>query len=429
MAKPVILCVDDEQIILSSLKEQLKRNFSQDFLIETAENGEEALEVIEELIEEGASIPVVISDHIMPGIKGDELLIKIHEKYPETLKILLTGQADADAVGNAVNKARLYRYISKPWEQADLELTVTEAAKSYNQKVELCEKNTLLLKVNEELKEQVETFHKFVPSQFIKTLNINEGMDHIKLGVAVKKEMAVLFADIRNFTPMSEKLSPEESFEFINTYLSYMGPVIRKNGGFIDKYIGDAIMALFENSDNAVVAGREMLEKLKELNSKRAENGEDEINIGIGIHTGSLVLGTVGEENRLQTTVIGETVNIAARTEAMTKVYDTPFIVTDRTKTSLSSSDSWQMREIDRVKLRGVSYEVGIYEFLDTSGPDISKNILLKNDIFQQARKEYTDENYEAAAKLFQECYEHCPNDNVSKSYINRCNLIIEKKL
>ena len=131
--KPVILCVDDEKIVLISLKEQLKRPFGKDFDIETVESGEEALELLEDLLTEKIDIPLIISDHIMPGIKGDELLIRIHNQHPEIRKVLLTGQANADAVGNAVNNAGLYRYIAKPWEQEDLILTAQEATNSYFQ--------------------------------------------------------------------------------------------------------------------------------------------------------------------------------------------------------------------------------------------------------------------------------------------------------
>jgi two-component system sensor histidine kinase/response regulator len=153
MNKPVILCVDDEKIILTSLKEQLKRRFGEDYSIETVESGEEALEIIDELQTDAIDLPVVIADQIMPGMKGDELLKQIHGMLPRTLKIMLTGQANADAVGSAVNYANLYRYIAKPWEQTDLTLTVTEALRSYFQDKQLEEQNVLLQQLNRELEQ------------------------------------------------------------------------------------------------------------------------------------------------------------------------------------------------------------------------------------------------------------------------------------
>lgn len=151
MKKPVIFCIDDEKIILASLKEQLKRHFGKEYDIETVDNGEETLELIEDLEKDNIDIPVVLCDQIMPGIKGDVLLQKIHTRLPKTLKILLTGQADAIAVGNAVNYANLYRYIAKPWEQMDLILTVSEATRSYFQDKQLEEQNAILQQINQEL--------------------------------------------------------------------------------------------------------------------------------------------------------------------------------------------------------------------------------------------------------------------------------------
>lgn len=153
MSKPAIVCVDDERIVLLSLRDQLKNLLGQDYNIEIAESGEEALEIFEEFQADKIEVPLIISDQIMPGMKGDELLIKIHAQSPKTLKILLTGQATAEAVGNAVNAANLYRYIAKPWDKADLYLTVTEALRSYAQDKQLAEQNEALQNINDELKQ------------------------------------------------------------------------------------------------------------------------------------------------------------------------------------------------------------------------------------------------------------------------------------
>lgn len=148
--KKAIVCVDDERLVLDSLQTQLSRNFP-DFEIEIAEEAQEASELIDELINDGYDVPMVISDHIMPNMLGDELLISIHEKYPKTLKVLLTGLADADAVGNAINNGGLYRYISKPWQEADLLLTVKEGIHSYQQSKTLADQNDELKSLITEL--------------------------------------------------------------------------------------------------------------------------------------------------------------------------------------------------------------------------------------------------------------------------------------
>ena len=146
-----IVCVDDEQTILSSLGEQLKRSLGNECEIELVENGREAIALCAELVDEGMEIPVIISDQMMPGMKGEQLLIELHSLYPDTLKILLTGQADADAVGNLVNAAALYRYMAKPWQETDLILTVKEALKRYRQERQLAEKNNMLVQINQQL--------------------------------------------------------------------------------------------------------------------------------------------------------------------------------------------------------------------------------------------------------------------------------------
>ena len=145
--------MDDERIVLISLRDQLTRYLGNEFNIELAESAEEALEIFEELQEEEFDIPLLIADQIMPGMKGDELLIEIYTQYPKTLKILLTGQASGEAVGNAVNFANLYRYIAKPWDEADLRLTVAEAIRSYFQDKQVGEQNKELQKVNTQLQQ------------------------------------------------------------------------------------------------------------------------------------------------------------------------------------------------------------------------------------------------------------------------------------
>ena len=155
MKEPVIICVDDEEIVLKSLKRELNEALADEYLIETVESGNDALDLFAELILAGHEVPLLISDHIMPDMKGDTLLKRIHARAPKTLKIMLTGQANMEAVTNAVNYANLYRYIAKPWEQADLVLTVKEALRSYFQTQQIEKQNAILQNMNAVLEEQV----------------------------------------------------------------------------------------------------------------------------------------------------------------------------------------------------------------------------------------------------------------------------------
>jgi class 3 adenylate cyclase/FixJ family two-component response regulator len=419
MKKSAILCVDDEKIVLISLKNQLKRHLENRYAIETAESGEDALEIFQDLLEEQIDIPVVLSDQIMPGMKGDELLKQIHTVAPKTLKILLTGQADAGAVGNAVNYANLYRYISKPWEQADLNLTVAEAIRSYFQEKQLEEQNQQLFQLNQELQEKVNTFYKFVPSQFLQVLNIRE-CEQIKLAQCVERDMSVMFSDIRSFTSLSEKMTPQENFLFINSYLSHMGPVIRYHNGFIDKYIGDAIMALYEKTDEAVQAAISMLVNLVEYNHGRERAGYLPIAIGIGLNTGSLMLGTVGEHDRMQTTVIGDTVNLAARVESLTKTYHTPVLITEHTLRNLDTPERFVMRLIDRVTVKGKTQPVTVFEVLDTIPAQLGEPKVIIAELFEEALQCYYAKAFETAEILLKKCLTQCPTDQASQIYLER---------
>jgi serine phosphatase RsbU (regulator of sigma subunit) len=153
MAKSVIICVDDEKIVLDSLRKELRENIGDQFAIEVAESGAEALDMIREMMVNGHDLPLVISDYIMPELKGDEVLRQVKEINPDTYCIMLTGQATIEGVTNAINNAGLYRYIPKPWETNDLLLTINEALKSYNQDKEIKIKNEEILIKNKEITE------------------------------------------------------------------------------------------------------------------------------------------------------------------------------------------------------------------------------------------------------------------------------------
>ena len=154
MNDKAIICVDDDATILSSLGEQLKRAFG-NYAIELIDDSLDVANLFEELLAEGLEIPLIISDQNMSAMSGDKLLVELHQQYPQTLKILLTGQADADAIGNLVNSGALYRYIAKPWQETDLILTVKEALRRHEQERQLALQNKLLVTANRDLAESL----------------------------------------------------------------------------------------------------------------------------------------------------------------------------------------------------------------------------------------------------------------------------------
>ena len=180
MPKLAILCVDDENVVLESLKEQLKRSFGKAYYIEVAESSEDALTSLEDLQKNGIEVALVITDQIMPGLKGDELLIQIHDRYPKILKVLLTGQASAEAIGRSVNFASLYRYIAKPWDEIDLCLTVTEALRRYRQELQLAYQTQQLQFTNHKLVQLNASLEQKVGDRTAELVAINQQLQSAK---------------------------------------------------------------------------------------------------------------------------------------------------------------------------------------------------------------------------------------------------------
>ncbi|MBD1877597.1 HAMP domain-containing protein [Coleofasciculus sp. FACHB-T130] len=214
------------------------------------------------------------------------------------------------------------------------------------------------------LQKTIESFHRFVPEKFLLVI-APDGIENIQVGFASTRTITILFADIRGYTAMSEQMTPLETFSFLNDYLACMGQVIDKSGGFIDKYIGDAIMALFDDeaTDNALHAALAMRQRLKILNEERSHQGLPTIDIGIGIHRGEVVMGTVGFSSRIESTVVGDAVNVAARVESLTKNYDSTILVTKPIVEALRHPDTFPLRLVDKfVRVKGKEELVAIYE-------------------------------------------------------------------
>ena len=208
---------------------------------------------------------------------------------------------------------------------------------------------------------------RFVPHEFLDFLGHTD-ISQVLVGDSTAADMTVLFSDIRSFTTLSEGMSPKENFEFVNEYLHVVTPVIYRNGGFVDKFIGDAVMALFhQGADNACRCALEMQEAIEQYNEKRAEEGKQPVHSGIGIHTGSVMLGTVGDEKRLQTTVISDAVNLASRIEGLTKEYGRPVLISEAVVNSLEAPKELSLKCLDSVSVKGKAEEVTIYQL--NAGP------------------------------------------------------------
>lgn len=271
-----------------------------------------------------------------------------------------------------------------------------------------------------------EAIKRFVPSEFL-TLLGKENIVSVDLGDNIAREMTVMFSDIRSFTSISESMTPEQNFKFINSYLKQVGPVVRQHRGFIDKYIGDAIMALFDAPDDAIAASIGMFRSLEIWNQGRIQANYPVVRTGIGIHTGDLMLGTIGEQNRMEGTVISDHVNLASRIEGLTKIYGVSLLISGTTFARMRDPASISIRTIDRVQVKGKNEPVTIIEVLNAETDAVRKLKEQSAPLFHEAQVLYAKKDFEAAAALFRKVFTSNQQDRAAAIYLKRCKIYQEK--
>jgi len=388
---PVILLIDDEPEVLEALRTQLKDRFGDEYEIETSSNGPEAIRLVEDLIDEGVDLSLVISDEIMPQMRGHKVLATLHEMAPQAKTILLTGQADTHAVAEAVNHANLFHFISKPWDRIELLLTVKRAAESFAEEA---------LQVA-----RLRMFHRFVPADFLSVLKVTDPIE-TRVGMGTTQDMAVLFSDIRNFSTISEAHGSDAIFATLNDIFGIIVPAVTDNGGVVDKFMGDGVMALFTSAEGAVQAGIRIVHE-----TRTAQTQMGTIKVGVGINWGELILGTVGSHQRIQTTVVGDVVNVASRLEESTKHLATPIIISE----SIAMNTEARTRFLGRHPIRGRKEPEGLYEVLEVYSPDGLAVIEAGLDAFSEITKQVgTSESDVVCRKLENYVQEH-PLDTVAK--------------
>lgn len=269
----------------------------------------------------------------------------------------------------------------------------------------------------EQQRAQAEAFAHFVPMPFLQQLERKRIVD-VELGDAVEANLAVLFSDIRGFTSLSERMGIDESFSLINDYLAEMEPPIRKHGGFIDKFIGDAVMALFvEAPEGSVSAGIEMHHALREFNARA---GSRTLEMGIGVHFGPAMLGTIGSSGRMETTVIGDTVNTASRLEGLTKPFQAPLLISGELVEHLEQPLAFSLREVGRARAVGKEKSTTVFEVLDARGEN--EAVMLRGTLakFETALRGWYEGDLEMARRLFAECAALVPADSLAAGYAAR---------
>jgi predicted ATPase/class 3 adenylate cyclase len=281
-------------------------------------------------------------------------------------------------------------------------------------------------KLYEDQQRLIQAQRRFVPVQFLESLDQRD-IAGVDLGENVAKEMTVMFADLRGFTPLAERLGARSIIELLNRYFACMAPQISEAGGFIDSYAGDEIKALFEvSSDDAVRGGIGMWRALDEFNRRQLGGGQPELSMGIGVNTGPVVLGTVGAYERIQCSVIGDTVNLASRIEQLTKVYRARMIIGERSFRSLSEPAAFATRMLDRVAVKGKNTAVELYEVIDAEAHERRAVKLKTREQLAAAMESYFAREFEAALAAFEQLSAEDAEDAVPPLFAERCSRHLE---
>ncbi len=289
------------------------------------------------------------------------------------------------------------------------------------------QKEAALVEKIEAEKQNIDQLHKinsasnkFVPNAFLNFIGKSNILE-ATLGDHIEKNVAILFSDIRNFTSISEKLSPKDTFHFVSEFNKGIGPIISKNNGFINQYLGDGIVAIFPvSSDDALNAAIEMKKYQNELRIRNLENNKFEVEIGIGLHYGSIIMGIMGDEERLDATIISDNVNLAARIESLTKIYSCSILFSDAFNTQLTQESYQFIRYLGRTTIKGKEKQVGIFECLDYLNP---MQLKLKQDtdgLFKLAVQLMSENKLDEALFYFNKILEVSPTDKTIQALIFR---------
>lgn len=264
------------------------------------------------------------------------------------------------------------------------------------------------------------TTKNYVSEFFLKELDVSS-INELKIGDRVKKEVTIFFSDLRSFTELSEQLSPEQNFAFINSYLSRMVPIVSQNNGFIDKYLGDGIMAVFPEgagADNALKAAVAMQERIQEYNMHRANSGYKPVSLGIGINTGSIIMGVIGTDERYEATVLSDAVNLASRLQSISKAFNIGIVISESTFLQISDLVSYRYRFIGKVRVKGKKIPISVFEIFNGLPDEILEKKLKVNTVFEQGMIAYYQKAYAHAVSLFKQGLEILPDDGAAKFYL-----------
>jgi len=396
-----VLIVEDSETNIDILIDALE----EDYEISVATDGETAIEILEEEMQD-----LILMDVMMPGIDGYETCRRIKEnpKFKNTPIIFITGKAETQDIIKGFQVGGV-DYIAKPFHREEV------CARVRNH-LEL----QFLKKKDEERMRA--TMSRYLGPELVETL-IESGQE--VMGTS-NHETTVLFSDIRSFITFSEELGAQETINMLNEYFTEMVRCIKGEKGMLDKFIGDAIMAVFgaplpleDHADCGVRAAISMVNSLSQLNVERQANGKKQIKMGIGLNSSPVIAGNIGSSDRMDYTVIGDGVNLAARLEGATKFYGAQILISEYTYKSLKGD--YLIRELDRITLKGKTKPRRIYEVLDFHTVESFPNKSEVLELFEIGIGHYRNGNWDGSIKAFEEALKLHPNDTAAQVYIDRC--------
>lgn len=387
-----VLIVDDDPINRVVLENQLQ---SDDYEIRLAEDGLQALQILATFKPD-----IVLLDLMMPRMSGLEVITEIRKTAPASLLpvLILTAKNQINDLVSSFH-AGANDFLMKPFAQSELLSRM---------------RNHL------HMSKMHGAYSRFIPQDFLDLLG-RDSIVNVRLGDQVMREMTVMFLDIRQFSKISESLTPKENFDFLNEYFATVNPVIRKHKGFIDKYIGDAVMALFSTSpDDALLAGIDLLNELENYNNKRKTTFKNPIAIGIGMHHGSLMLGTLGNEERMEGTVIADSVNVASRLESMTKIFSVGLITSHDSLILANNPDQFNFRSLGRVRPPGFTRSLNIVEVFNSDTPHIRQLKIKTLERHEQSLRAFHAMQWDSAINGWKAILDENPADKVAALYLDR---------
>ena len=389
-----ILIVDDEPVNLTVLNNHLSMN---NYRVIKASDGEEALALFQR-----ESPDLVLLDVMMPKMSGFDVCRKIREAAPINRLpiIMLTAKDQAQDLAEGFSSGA-NDYISKPFTKKEL---------------------LSRIKTHLELSKINRVYSDFVPSEYLSFLGHDSILD-VKLGDNIHREMTIMFADIRSYTTMSESMSPQQNFDFINEYLAVMGPCIKNNNGFVNHYLGDGLMALFPGSaEDAVAASIDMSRALETFNQKLLLRRQEPIKVGVGLHYGKVIFGIIGDVFRKSGNVISDDVNISSRLEGLNKCYGSSIIVSQSVLDNLhASGNTPASRFLGQVIVKGRKSMVPIYELLEVEEATNRQLKLKTQGDFEKGLRQYFAREFGAAADLFRSVLNANAEDGAAQIYLKQC--------